>query len=195
MDKPRVIGLCGDTGSGKDTVADYLAGHHHYIKVAFASKLKYTTLDVFVPLGLEHHHVFGTQAQKNEPLPGIVDAAGVPRTGRSILEWLGTEGFRSIDPDVWIKFIMIGLVDQRPDARFVFSDARFPNEFAAIRKRGGVVWEVTKVGGPDHGGRTGHSSDEAWREEPKDGHLVARFGDLQALEDSTELLLNQAAQV
>lgn len=194
MDKPRIIGLCGDIGSGKDTVATHLHVIHGYIRVRFADKLKDVASNVFSRLGLQPRHVFGSQEDKNEPIPSIVDTAGVPRTGRSILEWLGTEGFRSIDPDVWVKYAMAE-VDFRPGAQYVFCDVRFPNEFAAIRKRGGVVWEVTKVGGPDHGGRTGHSSDEAWREEPKDGHLVARFGDLQALEDSTELLLNQAAQV
>lgn len=194
MDKPRIIGLCGDIGAGKDTVANYLHRQYSYAYMQFAYKLKMVALDVFMSLGLQHRHVFGTQEDKNEPIPSIVDAAGVPRTGRSILEWLGTEGFRSIDPDVWVKHVM-AQVDSFPGSGFVFNDVRFPNEFAAIRKRGGVVWEVTKVGGPDHDGRTGHASDEAWREEPKDGHLVARFGDLEALYDSTELLLNQAAQV
>ncbi len=194
MEYPSIIGLCGDIGSGKDTVAEFLQKGHGYVRVQFACKLKEVALDVFGLLGLEDRHVFGTQEDpqfgKDEPIPSIVDAAGVPRTGRSIMQWLGTEGFRSIDPNVWVKYAMARYVDPKPNMRHVFSDVRFSTEFVAIRERGGVVWEVSKVGGPDHDSR-GHVSEQQWKQEPKDAHLVARHGDPQALYDATDLVLAQ----
>ncbi len=194
MEYPSIIGLCGDIGSGKDTVAEFLQKGHGYVRVQFACKLKEVALDVFGPLGLQDHHMFGTpedpQAGKDQPISGIVDAAGVPRTGRSLLQWLGTEGFRSIDPDVWVKYAMARYVDSRPGMAHVFSDVRFANEFEAIRARGGVVWEVSKVGGPDHDSHD-HVAEQQWKQQPKDAHLVARHGDLQALYDATDLVLAQ----
>jgi hypothetical protein len=188
---PRIIGLCGDIGSGKSTVAWFLRMEYGYSEASFAAKLKAVAKDVF---GLEERHVNGSQADKAEELDRITDAAGNKRTPRFILEWLGTEGCRTIDPDVWVKYVMrkVDAALQRHDrearislefslARFVFEDVRFPNEFQAIRDRGGVVWEVVRVGGPEQGGCTGHSSDDAWRHVRKDAHVPARHGDMDGL--------------
>lgn len=174
---PRIIGLCGDIGCGKSTAAKFLYAEYGYGAASFAAKLKQVAREVF---GLEERHVNGTQADKQEQLPHVTDAAGNQRTPRFILEWLGTEGCRAIDPDVWVKCAM-RKVDAYPDTRWVFQDVRFPNEFQAIRDRGGVVWEVVRVGGPKQGGRTGHSSDDEWRHVRKDAHVVARHGDMDGL--------------
>lgn len=186
--KPRIIGLCGDIGAGKDTVAEYLVRERGYTQIAFAAKLKQVTADVF---GLDSRYVFGTQEEKEEPIPHVVDAAGEPRTGRSLLRWLGTEGFRTIDPAVWVKYAMRTQVDARPHARWVFSDVRFRNEMHAIRERGGLVWEIAKVGGPDRS--TGHRSDKEWRAVPRDNLLVARFGDIEALHRAVDLALEEGS--
>lgn len=178
---PPIVGLCGDIGCGKSTVSKFLQGDYQYVAMSFAAKLKDVAQDVF---GLEPRHVHGTQADKAEPLAHVRDRGGNPRTPRYILEYLGTEGFRHVDPDVWVNYAMRD-VDRRwmfcSGLRFVFEDVRFPNEFAAIRERGGVVWEVVRVGGPEQGGRTGHESDDAWRYVRKDDMLVARHGELDAL--------------
>lgn len=181
---PRIIGICGDIGSGKDSVANHLVQAHGYNRTSFAAKLKRVVLDVF---GLKPHQVDGTQEQKAAPIPHVVDASGEPRTGRSLLEWLGTEGFRTMDPDVWVKYAM-RQVDQRQHARWVFPDVRFRNEFAAIRARGGLVWEVVKVGGPDHG-RRDHRSDQEWRSTPRDNIVAAQAGDMQGLCRAVDLAL------
>lgn len=176
---PRLIGICGDIGSGKSSVADYLERRHGYRLLPWSAPLKAIAFQTYGPLGAKMKHFYGTQAEKAEPIPGIMDAAGVTRTGRSILEWLGDEGFRTVDPDTWVKYAM-ATVRAFPDVQWAFPDVRYENEMKAIRARGGVVWEVTRVGGPDHGKRD-HPSDQRWRLIQKDAHLVARFGDLESL--------------
>lgn len=189
MDYPKVVGLCGDIGSGKSTAVEYMAARHGYQVRRFATRLKELVLALYAPLGMEPRHVFGTQADKSEPLPCILDAAGAPLTGRRILEHVGTEGFRAICPDTWVN---LALFKETGDVPTVFEDCRFSNEFQAIRKAGGVVWEVVKVGGEVQ--RTGHASDEEWRELPKDGHLVARAGDVESLHRGIDLLLAEGGR-
>ncbi len=187
---PRFIGLCGDIGSGKDTVADILVDRYGYTRLSWAGPLKEVCLLIYGPLGAERRHFFGTQADKDEPIPGIVDASGEPRTGRMIMEHLGTEGFRFIDQGTWVKHAMATLDWHQ---RWVVPDVRFANEFSALRTRSGVIWEVVKVGGPDHGKRD-HSSDNEWRELPKDAIVAARYGDLAALRQSVgDMLFNGSA--
>ena len=66
-------------------------------------------------------------------------------TPREILIHIGTPGFRRIDPEVWIKYLMRS-VALHPDACHVISDVRFPNEAKAILDAGGVVLRVTRPG-------------------------------------------------
>ena len=177
MARPNVV-LCGSIGAGKSWLADYLVKARGYAVVNFADKLKAVAADVF---GLERRHVYGTQADKTEPILHVRDAAGLPQTGRGILEWLGTEGFRTLDPDVWVKFALRTMREQNAvGIPVVIGDGRFPNEFVAIRALGGEVWKVVKVS-PDPEQRTGHPSDELWRAIPADFVLVANAGDTASL--------------
>lgn len=43
----QLIGLSGYSGSGKDTVADYLVVHHGYCKIAFADALRWEVGNAF----------------------------------------------------------------------------------------------------------------------------------------------------
>lgn len=36
----KIIGLTGEAGSGKDTIADYLVSHHDFRKISFAEPLR-----------------------------------------------------------------------------------------------------------------------------------------------------------
>lgn len=187
----HLIGLCGDIGAGKDTVGAHLVDAHGFMRVGLADKLKEVARDVF---GLEERHVWGTQEEKALPLPWVTDAAGEPRSGRTILEMLGTEGFRDVDPNVWVKYAMrkVEAIHAEHGCPVVIPDVRLSNEFQAIRAQGGWVWEVVKVGGPDHG-RTGHRSDQEWRSIPKDNRVVARYGDIKGLEDAVDIALHEGS--
>ena len=194
MDHPRIIGICGSIGAGKDSVADYLVEKHGYQRLSWASPLKHVALYVYGALGAEPRHFNGTQLDKDEPIDGITDQFGEPQTGRRILQHLGTEGFREIDRDTWVKYGIASSVDVDPTVKWVVSDLRFPNEFDAVRSRGGVCWEVTKIGGPEHGSG-GHSSEQAWKSVAKDAILVGRHGQLPNLYKGVEELLRVGGRV
>lgn len=74
---------------------------------------------------------------------------------RRQLQRLGTEaGRQTMWDSIWIDAALTGLPE---DARVVVSDARFFNEFDAVRERGGYVWRIDRDGvGPvsDHPSET-----------------------------------------
>lgn len=176
---PRIVAVCGEIGSGKSTVADHLVQAHGFFEVSMAQPLKQMCQYVF---GLEHRHAHGTQADKSEPLDHVRGPLDQRRTAREILQHIGTEGFRAVDPDVWVKLAerraKKALGDGVPGV--VVPDARFENEFDMVRRLGGVVWLVT-MAGQERSTEAGHASEEEWRHTAKDALLVARQGDLEGL--------------
>lgn len=186
----KLIAMCGAIGSGKDTVANYLQEQHGFTIVSFAEPLKRIAMSVY---GLEYRHVFGTQIDKNEVIQSVLDADGRPRTTREILEWLGTEGFRTIDPNTWVKLGMrTACKIMGEGGRVVISDTRFFNEFEAVKNCGGEIWKVEKTGcGAEPS--TGHDSDEQWRKWHRgrgvDTILRAEKGDLARLYETADSCL------
>lgn len=187
--KTNLIAMCGAIGSGKDTVADHLCEKHGFRRISFAEPLKRVAMEIY---GLESRHVYGTQEDKAEPLEHVRAADGSLRTPRQILEWLGTEGFRHIDPDTWVKLCMRTAENMTTyGGRVVITDARFYNEFEAVRAAGGQIWYVVKEGGRQES--TGHESDEQWRrwvhEQGPDFDLRAAHGQIPKLHDRADEIL------
>lgn len=188
FDAPRLIALCGAIGAGKSTVARLLVENYGYHEHSFAAPLKRWVLDLFRELGMEERHAFGTQADKAEPIEGVVGPTGAPRTGRQILEIIGTEGGRAVMPALWTTLALRRAAKMAAQGfPIVFSDARFANEFDAVREAGGVVWKVVKVGGEQQ--ETGHQSDMEWRALASDGVIIARAGDVDGLALEVSALL------
>lgn len=174
---PPIVGLCGGIGAGKDVTTEFLIEDFGYRRVFFAEKLKEMCCDLFVPLGAERRHFFGTQDDKAEPILAL----GC-RTGRHIMEAMGTEGGRAAYPDVWIRHALEHH-GHGPNAIIVTSDVRFPNEVDAIKDAGGVIFRLGRSN--EEAPSTGHSSDEFWRKwtvgHELDGDFTAPFGQLPAL--------------
>lgn len=65
-------------------------------------------------------------------------------TPRTILQFIGTEGFRRVWPAVWTQYALMEAKQHLHDgARFVvLTDCRFPNEAEAVWAAGGEVWRI-----------------------------------------------------
>lgn len=61
-----VVGICGNAGSGKDTVADYLVAHHKFIKVSFADPMKRFARHIF---SFSEDQLWGPSSVRNELFP------------------------------------------------------------------------------------------------------------------------------
>lgn len=132
---PSPVGIAGAAGSGKDTVADYLA-LMGYQKVSFALPLKKALSVMF-----ETDFVNMSREDKEKPLKTL----GV--TPRRLMQTLGTEwGRQIIDEDVWVKALDMHIQAQPPWQCFVVPDVRFPNEVQWIRDNGGILIFLERSG-------------------------------------------------
>ena len=147
----EIIALSGFARSGKDEAAKVLVEEFGFKQVAFADKLREVlyALDPVVSFDRE-----GTIY-----LQEVIDLyswAGYKSTRfseeiRRLLQRLGTEaGRQTLWDSIWID---AAFANQPEDAKIVVSDARFINEFEAVKARGGQVWRIDRAGiGPvnDH---------------------------------------------
>lgn len=168
----EIIALSGYARAGKDEAAAVLVEEFGFIRVAFADKLREMLyalnpyvkgeyeLDVseegledFDKMNIVDHRTvqevidyYGWDGYKDSPFS--VDL-------RRLLQRLGTEaGRQTLWDSIWIDAALTGLPE---DAKVVVSDARFFNEFDAVRQRGGYVWRIDRDGvGPanDHKSET-----------------------------------------
>lgn len=151
---PFVIGITGAKGVGKDLFARTAqrmlsrgAGDDGVRITHFAAPLKEAAQTIF---GL-------TYRQVHDPFAKEVLDARWGKTPRQLLQLLGTEVGRSIDPLVWIKS-MVGRVEDDKGVRlWLVADVRFENEAFAIRHSlGGKLVRITR---PGHDGDA-HASEQ-----------------------------------
>lgn len=170
----QLIGIAGRAGAGKDTIADYLVREHRFLKLSFAGPLKAMLAVIDMPEPAD-------RALKEQPVPGF------DFSWREAAQTLGTEFGRGLDPDIWVKVMEKKLRHFADDARIVFSDVRFENEAAMIRKLCGRVLHVTGRAA-DLGINAGHVSEVGLRIDSTDA-LIDNSGNLSdTLEQVREVL-------
>ena len=80
----KLIGIVGNAGHGKDTVADYLVNNYNFKKLSFATPLKQVCAIVFGLTDKEMNH------EKETPM-----ARWFGLTPRKIFQFVGTDLFRN----------------------------------------------------------------------------------------------------
>lgn len=127
-----IIGISGQKGSGKTTVANHL---HRKIDGAqilpFAFKVKQISQECY---GASAIQVDGTEAQKNSDTP-----CGL--TGRQLMQNIGT-AMRSIWPDVFVhtwESEVDRIWAEEGMSPIIVPDVRFVNEVEKIKAMGGIV--------------------------------------------------------
>lgn len=130
-----LIGLAGEKGSGKSTIASYLVRNYNFVELSYAAPLK----EMLAVLGFSKRALYGPSEAREEvhPLLGF--------SARKAAQTLGTEWGRALNPDLWgllLEERAQKLLDR--GRRVVVSDVRFGNEMQRIRDLGGVVWRVKR---------------------------------------------------
>lgn len=138
-----LIGITGLKTSGKDTCADYICQTRGAVKFSFAEPLKNGC-----------KHIFGlTDEQVNGDLKEVPDERWFGVTPRKILQFVGTELFRThlhelnenFGNDFWVKCMenrIAGLDKQI----VVIPDVRFENELQMVKKYNGKVIRIIRPG-------------------------------------------------
>jgi hypothetical protein len=137
---PRLIGIAGAAGSGKDTVADYLVRQHGFIKRPLSAPIK-ALLNEFYGWLPEW---WNDRVWKEAP-----DYAGA--SPRQLAQWLGTEAGRMTHgEDCWINVLLREWKHANAmtygKACMVVPDVRFDNEASAITQHGGIVVRIDRPG-------------------------------------------------
>lgn len=130
----HIVAIMGVAGSGKTVVARRLE-RHGFARTRFAAPIKQM---LKVGLGLTDAQLDGDE--KAVPLG---DYGGC--SPRTLMQTLGTEwGRRMIHSDIWASAWKRHVATL--DGLVAVDDLRFPNEAAAIRDMGGVIWRVYRPG-------------------------------------------------
>jgi hypothetical protein len=134
----RLMGFSGAAGAGKDTCVQMLVDQG-WVRGAFADKMRQAVLALDPWIG-------GPELPHPVRLSLLVDSLGWDKAKRDhpeirrTLQRFGTEAGRDVfGEDCWVDALMKSAWRATGPGKLAISDARFPNELAAIRNRGGVL--------------------------------------------------------
>lgn len=103
-----------------------------------------------------------------------------------LLQALGTDVFRRLDPDVWVRCLYWKIAEDRPRVA-VLPDMRFPNEMQMVKDLGGTTVRVVRLNedmsvyqAPDRD--PNHASETALDDAPFDWCIMAKTGELRTLQ-------------
>jgi hypothetical protein len=141
---PKVVGITGRKGNGKDTLGNYLVKNYDYKRIAFADALKDACRCIF---GFSDEQLYGGLKEEIDEF--------WQTSPRKVLQFVGTDLFRDhlaeimpwINQNIWVEVVKKKILDEwktNPDARFVITDVRFPNEINLVKELGGISIRVSR---------------------------------------------------
>jgi hypothetical protein len=144
-----LIGLIGQAGSGKDTVArmlrDYWVRQHAAsVQLAFADPVRDLAATFLRGFGVRDPY-----RRVNDPELKNIVVDDVSMSPRRIMQTLGTDwAHPNAGRDVWIRSLKIRLHEavRAGMKHVVISDVRFEVEADWLRSQGGVLWRIDRPG-------------------------------------------------
>lgn len=92
-------------------------------------------------LGLTYDQCYGSDDNKNEITN--LKWEGQLLSARDVMQIIGTDIFRKLDTDVWVRSTLSKIRKDKPNIAII-TDCRFPNEVSAIKNIGGKVIRLTR---------------------------------------------------
>ncbi len=155
MTHPRIIGLSGVARAGKDTVGEILENLYGYKTKSFSDTLNKALIALNPRVDVKVPDLRVSRYADVIEEYGYEHAKEYPEI-RTLLQRMGTEVGRDIlGPNIWVEALFndVGAWD-----KVAITNVRFPNEYAAVKEYGGVVWRVDR---PGFEAANGHVSDTA----------------------------------
>ena len=183
MSQQKIIAFSARKQGGKTTATNYLrrvfTKHSRSVEtVNFADSLKYFVVREFCPTqDCGDSFSFDIEHNKNMML-------SCGKTVREILQIVGTDWFRSLDPEYWIKKWKAAVLHSRAEI-ILCGDVRFPNEVQAVQSLGGKVVRLIRSPFPDDR----HASETALDVVQKTGKVfnaIMDNSDMSILEQNLE---------
>jgi len=169
----NILGLTGYKQSGKTTLAGVAVSDFGFQRIGFADELKEMVEKMWPAFTFAH--IYGDRKEE------VLEEYG--KSAREVLQHVGTDLFRTYDPDVWVRcmrrrinaYLMRMGNSYRP---MVVDDVRFDNEAALIRELGGQVWEVvrTEPKTKKRGKKDTHASEQGLLASSVDMVILNAFG-------------------
>jgi hypothetical protein len=139
------VGVLGDAGAGKDTLAAQLMQHQGYKRRAFADQLK---IDVYEMLFSGSSRLDPPNMSEEEMIEHINERKQEPEM-RAMLQAYGVFMRRYRNHAHWSNQVNMWILQQRndnPGVHLVIPDVRFPNEVDMLRNMGFIIVKVDRPG-------------------------------------------------
>ncbi len=147
----KLIGISGKCQSGKDTIFDMFEKEFDSFpemgtgvyQICFADSLRTIVWELYC----DKKAVRSSSDLMKQEIKTMKAPCG--KTHREILQIVGTDYMRNIDPDCWIRSYVYELEDyyegmDDKDIIVITTDVRFPNELKCIQDQGGKVIRLTR---------------------------------------------------
>ncbi|UYO47814.1 hypothetical protein KQX64_17805 [Rhodopseudomonas palustris] len=187
--KQPLVGLYSPRAqSGKSTTARHLAAQRGGVTMSFADPMRAAIMPIVAPF------MPGGEAEVWEWLgdhrkdTAIVPVLGV--TLRHLLQTLGTSwGRELIHPDLWTEIAKATSRRHRKDRLTIIDDVRFENEYALVRKEGGLLVKIVRPDAPVSG-NFWHKSEARLEGLPFDA-VITNTGDVTELLAGIDAVANE----
>lgn len=141
----KIIAFSGRKQSGKSTGAEFLENllnnNSNIISkiYSFADPLK---KDICMNiLGMTYDQCYGSDMDKNTLTDLVWNEEKL--TARRAMEVIGTDIFRQLYNDVWVRATILKIKKEKPDFAII-PDCRFPNEVEVILQNNGYVIRLNR---------------------------------------------------
>ena len=175
-----IVFLSGWAGSGKDTVADYLAFHYGFHRIAFGDFLKRDVAkEKGIPLA-----AFYDRGLKDTVIPGSDN-----KTPRDLLLQHARKA-RAVDLDVYARQAVTEILALDPSIPIVISDWRYQRELQFLQdhfKDGITTVRIERAGIAPSSDETEHDLDYFCFD-----HTIQNNGSIQELYESSQILVPAA---
>ena len=94
-------------------------------------------------IGLTYEQCYGSDDDKNQPTELTWPNSSDRMSARDIMQYVGTDIFRKMKPDVWVSATINRIQKEKPQIALI-TDCRFPNEVSSIKDAGGLVMRLTR---------------------------------------------------